>query len=299
VPKPRLALLIVVLAAACGPKGLQARLINSEKRAGAADNALDEAEKAMKALEPDDAERALNEAKEALADPDIEYYPEREMIRDRLKRDEEFLPRVRAERERRDLELKVAERRKKIDEVFAEYRPAMAAMRKAGAEKDQVSKAVSLADDVEEELDDGKELEPKDAAYAAYAADLRKQLEHDAPERKLARARVEFVDAVGELRHDAMEKAKVARSEKKREARAEAWGEAREKYAGCAEKGQKRLAETPELVRAAILLEGARTTPEAVVAFCATQVDAVTRLLKAFKPVVAKKAPPPPKKKKK
>src|SRR5688500_11557231 len=102
---------VAFLCAACGPKTLQAKLLNAERRATDAETAIDEAERQMRALEPDLAQRALEKAASAMADPDVGYYPEREPIAQRLEQAKGRLPGVRKERDRRDLELAVGARR--------------------------------------------------------------------------------------------------------------------------------------------------------------------------------------------
>src|SRR5690242_20379655 len=98
-----LLVLALLLAAACGPRTVQARMEHSEKRAGQAEAALDEAEASLQALDPDRAEKRIERAREAISDPDFAYYPERELLRERLARAEANLPVVRKEKARREL----------------------------------------------------------------------------------------------------------------------------------------------------------------------------------------------------
>src|SRR5687767_2907108 len=109
----RTSVLIGVVFLACGPKGLKERLLNAERRATAAEQALEVAVQRMREVQPVAAEEALADARKALGDPDVAYYPEREQIRDRLAQAEALMPQVKRERARRDLELQVAEQQKR------------------------------------------------------------------------------------------------------------------------------------------------------------------------------------------
>src|SRR5438046_2151728 len=105
----RKALVIALLLAACAPTGLKGRLANSERRGGAAEGELDDAEKAMRDLDSDEAQKHLVKAKGILAEPDMDLYPERDMLRDRLVADSEQLPGIKTAREKHDLEVAVTD----------------------------------------------------------------------------------------------------------------------------------------------------------------------------------------------
>src|SRR4051812_45128541 len=99
------------LLAGCGPRSMEARIERAENRSDKVSAKLDDAEKAFKGLEPDDADAALQKAHQMLADKDMELYPETVALKDRLARDEATLPLVRAAREKRDLEKAIEERK--------------------------------------------------------------------------------------------------------------------------------------------------------------------------------------------
>lgn len=271
------ALLAFVLLAGCSPPTLKARLINAERRARDAEASLDRAEQAMAALEPDEAGRELRRAREALSDPDVGYYPERELIGQRLSADEAKLPAVRKERERRDLELKVAERLKALEELEPRFDRALEGVARRQLEEDAVDGARGLFDDLRAELDEGKELEPRHAEYAAFARRVRQKLERGAPAIALAGHRLEFVEGPGEVSVEAGEVMRRARKERELRRRIDLFEEARSGYARCVEQGKRLLARAQGLSRASILLEGKATTPGAVTSSCASNVRAIAK----------------------
>ena len=64
-----------LLLSACGPKGLAARMANGERIATEAENALDEAERSMEALDANRAQGKLEEARHFLSLGDLRVLP--------------------------------------------------------------------------------------------------------------------------------------------------------------------------------------------------------------------------------
>src|SRR3982074_1501827 len=89
---------------------LEARLVSAEDRGTAIEKNLDEAERYLDALDPEPAVGPLHPARQGLAHPDVGYYPERQMLSQRLTEDVKRLAQVRKEREARDRAKVIAER---------------------------------------------------------------------------------------------------------------------------------------------------------------------------------------------
>ncbi len=284
----RFLLPISIALAACGPPSLKARLINAERRAGEAEDALDEAEKAMAELEPDKAVSHLKRARAKLSDPDVGYYPERGLIGDRLARAEAQVPQVRAERERRDLEQKVNKQRLRVEKVLPAFEKARAVPGAKTLDRDAVDEAEDAIEDLQDVLNDGQALEVKQADYASYAKALRAKLEAVAPGVKLARARLVFAEGPGERRAEAEAIMKRAAAAKAREDRLDLFEDAHEKWVDCSEKGRKRIKENSALAKAAISLQGKTTTPDAVVRLCEKRAVAVAKQVNTLKKQIEK-----------
>src|SRR5687768_15056564 len=106
---PRWTLLFgVSLLLACGgsqPTGRE-RVEHAENKGLEAERALDQADAALDALEPDRAESLIEDARDLLADRNIVAYPEHQLLKDRLGSMESRIISVRAEIVRRDIEAK-------------------------------------------------------------------------------------------------------------------------------------------------------------------------------------------------
>ncbi len=293
----RRALLVLFLfLAGCGPKGLQAKLQFAERRAGELETELDKAERAMADLDPEEAQEHLDESKKALLEPDLDYYPEHGLLRDRYKALDARLPSVRAEKERRDFEAKVAQRRQALQKVLAELDKAMDALAKKDISSSDVAEANDAREDVEEELKEGKALEGKDAKYTSDAEKARQTLEKGLPRVKLAHQTVQFLKGPGALHHEALELAREAKAEKELEDRLEAFLEARNAYRKCQDGANQLLGASAGLEKVAILLDEHTTTPRAVALACTDGAASTEKTLVALrekaKAAAAKKAQP-------
>jgi hypothetical protein len=250
---------------------LKARLVNSEHRAVEAEKLLDEAENEMASLEPDRADRALKEAQKALSDPDVGYYPEREMLYQRFGKDMRRLPEVRKEREARDLSIEVGKRQVEVDKALTELKPAVAALKKPDIVSADVDRAKDCVTAAQDALDGGKELESKDVAYGTYAIKQRQLVKQARSEIELSRARLEFIARPGKARQEAQALISRAKSEKDREKRSNLLAQARKRFAECAQDGQRMLFESRALAGAVTTLGDQALSPRAVVASCAAR----------------------------
>jgi hypothetical protein len=117
---------LLVALAGCGPKSLDAKMKDADKLSDRIGGLLDLAERSIGEAKPKEAEDALAEAAKLLAEPDMNYSPEREMY---ASRHAEIAPRLNEARE--------ARKQKDIEEAVvnerAEIGPSLQAM-KDGAE---------------------------------------------------------------------------------------------------------------------------------------------------------------------
>jgi len=247
---------------------LKERLGNSERRATEAERLLDQAEHQMEALEPDEAESTLKQAQQAVSDPDFGFYPERQAIAQRLGADARRLPQVRKQREARDLAIAVEKRRVEVEKVLAEFEPAMWAVKRPELAGADIDRANERANALKDALNDGSELEVKDARYAAYAKRQYRLLEQSRSEIELGKTRLEFAGGPGKTRQQALEVSKRATLERDRRKQAKLRTKARQMFAACANEGQGMLARFPKLASAVTKMGDEEVSPQFVVKSC-------------------------------
>lgn len=294
IPGAWLLSLLLSLAAACAAPTMEARIAHGEERSGEAEAALDEAEKAMAALEPTVAEERLSEATEALGDPDAALYPEHELLQGRLSAARTKLGVVRAEKARRDLELEVERRRDLLVQALEKLRLLQEALGAASVAARDVEAAKDAAEELEEALADGKELEPRDPDYAAYASGARRKHEEALKALERAGRVVAFVAGPLTRLQEATalrKKAEAARAEERTELQQEALAGLKE----CLDEGTRALAVAPPIGTAGVLLDGTATTPAAVTERCRKDAEALAAaILKAEKEARKAAARKPP-----
>ena len=168
---------LLLALSACGPKTMEARLRDAERIADRASSDLDRAEKFAIRLEPQDMENALDDAKRALSEKDVELYPEAQMHFDRYKELATRLPQVKAEREKRDLELRLNKARDKIVPRVQALLEAQEGLNPNAPTRAQVEAVESKAKAVKDAVDDELDLFVKDADFAAWAKSQRNKVD--------------------------------------------------------------------------------------------------------------------------
>lgn len=169
--------MVVLLLSACGPRTMAARLRDAERMADRASGHLDRAEKAAIQLEPKDMERALDDAKDELGQKDIELYPESQMHFERYKELAARLPRLKAEREKRDLELRLNAARDKIVPRVQALLEAQESVPANAPTRALVETLENKAKAVKEAVDDELELFVKDSDFAMWAKSQRSKVD--------------------------------------------------------------------------------------------------------------------------
>jgi hypothetical protein len=290
-PFARTFALIFVLAAACGPPSLKARLANAERRATEAERLLDEGEKDLRDLEPALAQDKLTDAQRAIEDPDFAYYPERELISQRLDAARKRLPAVRKAREERDLQQEVDARRAAVEQRLAVFEAAREGLTRKAIERAQVDAARETSDALFDAIEDGKDLEGRDDPYYRWVSKHRDAVSKVRAELPLAEARAAFIAGPGALRREGQtlhQKALALKREPDR--KKDLLEEARDKLLQCAKEARGQLEAQQQLAKAAIVIDGALTTPQAVTKACEAQGGALEAQLNP--------PPPPPRVKK-
>jgi len=265
---------------------LKERLVNAERRATEADRLLDQAEYQMQALDADEADSTLKQAERAVSDPDFGYYPEHQAIAQRYGADLKRLPQVRKEREAKELAIAVGKRRAEVEKVLAEFEPAIAALKKPELAGADIDRANERANALKDALNEGKELEVKDANYGLYAKHQYRLLEQSRLEMELGKVRLEFAGGPGKTRQQALEVSKRATLERDRRKQAKLRTKARQMFAACANEGQGMLARFPKLAAAVTKMGDEELSPQRVVKSCTER----AKEPKAARPKLARKA---------
>src|SRR5262249_37378149 len=144
------------------PSTLRGQMDQAERSGRAAETDMDEAEKAIRVLEVDRAANALESAKKRLAGPYMAKYPEHDLLKRRLDRDQGQLEAARAEVRRRELERAVAVQRQALDVSYARLTKAIEAMHIESAAKSEIEAARDALKDTRGKLEDGVDLEKRD-----------------------------------------------------------------------------------------------------------------------------------------
>jgi hypothetical protein len=153
----------------CGPRSIEARTRLAEKHADEASEALERAQKAAEALEPGDMADALEDARDALADPDINLYPEAGMHQDRYAELSAKLPQVKAAREQRDLEQKLDAARSEVVPLVQAMLEAAEGLTPANATKEKVEAVEANATKLKGRVNDDQALFAKSADFKDWA----------------------------------------------------------------------------------------------------------------------------------
>jgi hypothetical protein len=222
-------------------------LVSAEDRGTAIEKNLDEAERYLDALDPEPAVGPLQQARQGLAHPDVGYYPERQMLSQRLTEDVKRLAQVRKEREARDRAKVIAERQSDVEKALAKFKPSLAALKKRDLMGADVKQVTEGAQALQSALDAGKELERRETTYAAYVKEARGLLDQSRPQIELAKKRVEFAEGPAAVRNEALELTQRAKAERNNDRAAKLRAQSQEKFAECAKAGERLLILYPAL----------------------------------------------------
>lgn len=288
---------LALLGAGCaGPRTASERLKHAEERAMTAERALDKASAAIEALEPDQAESLVADAKGALADPDISAYPEHQLLRERLESAEKGVLAARIEVTRRDVERRVRERTAKVEEATKSLHAALEKLTTPQVGSGELRAARSAVDALKDALEVDDDRVKNDAAYATLAKSTLAALGGQREEIAIGERVVALREGPLQKWQDASERSAQAAKEEDAEAKLKLYVEARQGYQACGDGLKPALNDAPKLRARLILVEGqAEALPLAAIAkICLKEVQvldkAVAGLEKAAKLAAAAKA---------
>jgi hypothetical protein len=259
---------LALLIGACGPKTMEARMRDAERASERGSGYLDEAEKAAAALEPRKMQSALEDAREQLTRPDAPLHPETSMHLDRLRELEAKLPLVKAEREKRDLEVRLNKAREKVVprvqamlEVQETLDPAAPALR-------QLERLEDAAKAVKDAVEDEQDLFAKDADFAMWARSQRNKVDRALEAAARARRALAFNEGPAVAWRDALALQQQAKEKKAVADQHAALEQARAKLASCA-RGAKPFDEEKATSSTSFAVAGGKLmTPGQLAAAC-------------------------------
>ncbi len=280
----------LVLAAGCGPRTMQARVAEGERRVDRASSLMDEAQRALEAVEPDRAQDRLRDAKEQLSDRNVDTNPEAELLRSRLSQLEARLPEVRARKARDELARKVDERKGVIQASLTRLRAALAELKPGVTDRSALRSARDGIRMVRDDIAWKRELQTEDPAFGEYVEALGVEL--DSAERKIELAEKVAAFAEGPVRslQSATALAEKAKAESRLSKRLELENDSLAQYRACADGAKKQLADDLGLERAQVMVEGTPTPPPEVRKTCEARAAAQQKLVARTRKEVEREA---------
>lgn len=292
-----LPVLALLVAAACGPKTMEARLRDAERHADKAAAALDDAQAAAEAFEPEKMKDALDDAKRRLSETDVELHPETGMHQDRYKELFAKYPQVKAEREKRDLEKKLNAARDRIVPRVQAMLEAQEALSATAPTRAQLEALTDKAEKVREAVDDEKGLFEKDGDFAAWAKSQRGKVDRAMDAAAKAKRVLAVVEGPGAAWAEAQQLQGEAKKAKTPADKEPLLQKLKERLSACESSAQPLLAEPT----AVTVGSGKPQTAAQLQAACKAALKPADAELKKVQAALAKakKAPPPPAPKKK
>jgi hypothetical protein len=286
-------LLFAVLLAlvGCGPKSVAARMKSADKKSDRIAALLDDVERDYESVDPKKAEEELQEAATLLADPDMQYSPEREMF---ATRHAELVPRlesVRAARRAKDIEDAVRAERAEIGPSLQTMKDAAEALAAPKVDEKRVDAARDAVETLEKAVgssDDRRTLALKDASFVGYLKRAKTEAANARTEVSKGEKKLKFLEGPVALKHQAGQELKESRKEKDLEKRRELIVSAINGYFQCQKTGSPFT--RGGFGTEKLLIEGATTSIEAFLDTCkAAQQSTEQALAKLPKPSKPKK----------
>lgn len=212
-----LAFVLAVAVLGCGPKSLDAKMKDADKLADKIGGLLDVAEKALGDAEPKKAEEALAEATKLLAEPDMQYSPEREMYASRHAELAPKLDEAREARKQKDIEEAVRSERAEIGPSLQSMKDAAEAI--SGPKVDE--KLIDVARDSVSALekavgasDDRRIFALKDPSFLGYLKRAKAETEKARAVVTKAQRKLKFLNGPVVLKQTAESELKQSKKEK-------------------------------------------------------------------------------------
>jgi hypothetical protein len=268
-----------------------------DKEALRAEQAMNQAEQQLDALDVENAQHQLVEARQSLKSPDLEYYPERDMLRARFRKLVSRLSAAKATKERMERELVMTRQEQRVVDALDRFETTLEPLRLASVNRAEVDRAKQAFHQTREALAEGKSLELHFPPYAKFATETEATLNQKKTDITLAEAVLAFLDGPAASKDKAQRLLGDA-SKASRTTRPALYKDALAQLQSCKLSGKEMLSTTPKLDRAPVLVGGQQTTPQGVTRFCEARAQVVEkRLAEATRDAqksLARRVPPPP-----
>lgn len=286
---------LLLLSPGCGPKSIEARTRLAEKHSDQAAEALDRAQKAADALEPDALDEALADAKGALSDPDINLYPESGMQQDRYAELVAKQAQVRAAREKKDLEAKLDAARSELVPLVQALLDAADGLTPVNATAARIEAAQAAAGKLKERVQDDDALFAKSPDFKDWADHQVRKAEKALEVAARAKKGVAFREGAVASYLDAKAKAAKAKKTKAPDERVAQYDGAAQQAKACVT-GAKAADLDQDLSALAFPVDKKALTPQKLQKACADLARALAAPLKQARAQAAKAAKKPKKK---
>lgn len=280
---------VLWLSPGCGPKSIEARTRLAERHSDEAAEALDRAQKAADALEPDALDDALADAKAALSDPDINLYPESGMQQDRYAELVARQAQVRAARQQKDLEVKLDAARSELVPLVQALLDATDGLTPLNATAARIDAALAAAAKLKDRVKDDEALFAKSPDFKDWAENQVRKAEKAGEVAARAQKGLAFREGPVASFLDAKAKAARAKKAKAPDERVAQYEAAAQQAKACVT-GAKAAAKDPELAALAFPVEKKPLTPQKLEKACAAQGQSLAAPLKQARAAAAKAA---------
>ncbi len=237
-----LAFWLLVALSGCGPKSLAAKMRDADKYSDKIGGLLEQAEKALNEAEPKKAEEALAEANKLLAEPDMQFSPERDMYLSRYGELEPRLTEAREARQQKDIEEAVRNERAEIGPTLQAMKDAAETIGGAKIDEKSIEAALDSVSALEKAVGSSNErrlLALKDPSFLAYLKRAKAESQKARTEVTRAEKKLKFLKGPVVLKQKAADELKQSKTEKDAEKKRDLIASAASGYGRCVSTGSE------------------------------------------------------------
>ena len=245
---------------------------------------LDDAERQLRALKVEEAERTLAWAEERLKIPELELHPESSLLWQRHAELKAGLEAASVERAARELVLEVGRQQQALERARTRMLEAVHAAEPLEAGRAPLGAIRQEAEALLRQVEAGKPLEARSEAYAVDAGHAARSAERSLARARLLERRAEFIEGPLGAWTRAGAREESAREAKLLAAQREVLAAARVALTECEEKGKALLESAPQLAAEHVT---AKDTAGAVLAHCTRSSPRIAKQLLAVEKKVA------------
>jgi hypothetical protein len=264
------------LSCASGPKS---KGPEGDAQAQEAAGLMLDAERLMRALEIDPAQKKLDKVRALLKDPRVQNHPDQPELWDRFNNDQGDLELAKQERVKRDLQIKVNAQEQALERARGPLLKALEDLDKPDIAAPLLDAVRGSVKKVQEALVPGKALEAQDPGYAEEAKHAQRLIEKAGAAVALGEKRVAFITGPLVAADAGVKLAAQAKAEKDKLKRQPLAEDAKAKLQACADEVPKALVDSPDLAGVNVLIDGKPKKVETLTALCRTELKSTEKVL--------------------